>query len=102
GREVPVDFSVSSHHRGYIRGARSMPSASRLSLALVIGSILILSSCTKQGNSLNTVNANDPDNVAIARSMYATLLAGDMAAAYALMADDITWIYYGGEGQIPF
>ncbi|MEX2124491.1 MAG: nuclear transport factor 2 family protein [Woeseia sp.] len=79
-----------------------MSSVTRLSLALVIGSILILSSCGKQDNSLDTANTNDQDNLAIARSMYATLLAGDMAGAYALMAGDITWTYYGGEGQIPF
>jgi ketosteroid isomerase-like protein len=73
----------------------------RLSLPLII-SLLILSSCAKQGSSVDTANTDDLDNVEIARSMYTTLLAGDMAAAHALMVGNISWTYYGGEGQIPF
>ncbi|MEJ8567013.1 nuclear transport factor 2 family protein [Elongatibacter sediminis] len=38
----------------------------------------------------------------IVKRMYDTLIAGDMEGAFATMAEDIRWVYYGGEGVIPF
>ena len=79
-----------------------MSSVTRFSLALVFGSFLVLAACSKQDNPVNTANNTDQKNVEIATTMYTTLLAGDMPGAFAVMADDITWTYYGGENQIPF
>ena len=79
-----------------------MSSVTRLSLALVLVSILALASCSKKDNPVTAASNNDQKNVEIATAMYTTLMAGDMAGAFAVMADDITWTYYGGEGRIPF
>lgn len=76
-----------------------MHSATRISPLLVMVSILFLGSCVKQDSS---VNISDQQNIEIAQTMYSTLIAGDMAGAFAVMAEDITWTYYGGQGRIPF
>ena len=85
-----------------IRHSLARLSLAQLSLALVFGTLLGLASCSKQDNPVTTANSDEQKNVEVAKTMYNTLIAGDMAGAFAVMADDITWTYYGGEGFIPF
>jgi len=79
-----------------------MSSLLRFPLMLVIGILLVLSSCAKQDDGSSNVETSEQANIAIAEKMYETLIAGNMEGAFALMADGVTWTYYGGGGKIPF
>jgi ketosteroid isomerase-like protein len=81
----------------------------RFSLVVsLVGTLAVISACNLPDASDIGKKDSTPDEdggdatIAIAREMYATLTAGDMDGALALMANDVRWVYYGGKGKIPF
>ncbi len=73
-----------------------------LSLILIGGALLGLGACAEQNSGAEPDMDSDQRNITIAEAMYTTLIGGDMEGALALMADDVQWTYYGGEGKIRF